>query len=370
MTPRGPGAPDPASGEAGATQGAGEGGEPRGAGEAGEPRGAGEAGETRSAEEARAPQGPAKTGAPSRAADFLRPVLLSLIERVRTNAERVISAGAHGPGDAPDDEAVHDFRVALRRLRTLLRPARRVFGKKRLRSIADGLREFASATGALRDEEVLRETLAALELDGDARAAVDAWLSQQAQREQEARAQVRALLLRDRSGKKGARDDAGRKALRLSPHLDRLERRVRRRKARKQRAEKLARRTVADALGGVRALATRDPEDSAAMHALRIRCKRLRYSAEAFAPLLGERAERTAKSASRLQRRLGQLHDLDEAIARMSDAEGLAPAQREAVVGALRAERERVARRVVEEISVEQAALAALWPDVDAGPAA
>lgn len=351
MTPRAPEAPPPASGEAGATQDDGEGGATHGTGEDGATHGAGEGGATHAA---------GKAAAPSRAADFLRPVLLSLIERVRMNAERVIGAGEHGPGHEPDPEAVHDFRVALRRLRTLLRPARSVFGKKRLRSIAEGLRDFASATGALRDEEVLRETLAALELDGDSRAAVDAWLSRRAQREQEARAQVRALLLRDRSGKKGARDDAGSEAPRLAPHLDRLERRVTRRKTKKLRAEKLARRTVAEALDRVRALATRDPEDSAAMHALRIRFKRLRYSAETFAPLLGERAERTAKSASRLQRRLGQLHDLDEAIARMSDAEGLEPAQREAVVGALRAERGRVARRAIEELSVEQAALAAL----------
>ncbi|WP_155798807.1 CHAD domain-containing protein, partial [Sorangium cellulosum] len=159
------------------------------------------------------------------------------------------------------------------------------------------------------------------------------------------------------------------KRLRLEKYLARLERRVsRKKKAKRRGAEALARRAIGDALDDVRALAAADPGDGAAMHALRIRFKRLRYSAETFSPLFGERAERTAKSASRLQRRLGQLHDVDEALAQMRDAEGLSPDERAAVTDALGAERARLAHKATEELTHELQTLAALWPDEPPAP--
>ncbi|WP_437288585.1 CHAD domain-containing protein [Sorangium sp. So ce406] len=373
MTPQGGSAPPPGGGEGGGGEGGDGGGGDGGRG-----------GEAR--------------GAKLSAADFLRPVLLSYIDRVRADARRVVATSAQGEGAEPDVEAVHDFRVSLRRLRTLLKPARRIYGKRRLRPIADGLREFARATGTLRDEEVLRETLTALELGDEARAAVDAWVQRRSRREHEARAHIVELLRRDRPGEAGAaqadapaRGDAGAaradapapgdagaaqadapargKRLRLEKHLARLERRVsRKKKAKRRGAEALARRAIGDTLDDVRGLAAADPSDGAAMHALRIRFKRLRYSAETFSPLFGERAERTARSASRLQRRLGQLHDVDEALAQMRDAEGLSPAERAAVTDALGAERARLAHKATEELTRELETLAALWSDEPPAP--
>jgi CHAD domain-containing protein len=316
-------------------------------------------------------------GARLSARDFLGPVLLSHIERVRADARRVVAASEQGESAEPDAEAVHDFRVSLRRLRTLLKPARRIYGRRRLRPVAEGLREFARATGALRDEEVLRETLTALDLDEAARAAVAGWVAQRARREREARAHIVELLRQDRpddagatqvdapaAGETGATQadaPAAGERLRLEPHLTRLERRISRRKARKRGAEALARRAIGDALDDVRALAASDPGDGAAMHALRIRFKRLRYSAETFSPLFGERAERTAKSASRMQRRLGQLHDADEALAQIRSAEELPPGALAAVIEALAAERARLAHKATEELARELETLTSLW---------
>ncbi|WP_437636027.1 CHAD domain-containing protein [Sorangium sp. So ce854] len=366
MTPLEENAPPPGSGGGEGSGGAGDrGAEGSGAGD----RGAegGDAGDG----------GAGGGGAKISAADFLGPVLLSCIERVRADARRVVATSAQGEGAEPDVEAVHDFRVALRRLRTLLKPARRIYGKRRLRPIADGLRAFARATGTLRDEEVLRETLTELELGDEARAAIDAWIARRAQREHEARAYIVDLLRRDRPGDAPVTGDAGApqadapagKRLRLERYLARLERRVsRRKKAKRRGAEALARRAIGDALDDVRALATTDPSDGAAMHELRIRFKRLRYSAETFAPLFGERAERTAKSASRLQRRLGQLHDVDEALAQMTGAEGLSPDERAAVTDALGAERARLAGKATDELAQELATLATLWSDEPPAP--
>ncbi|KYF89867.1 hypothetical protein BE20_19335 [Sorangium cellulosum] len=344
--------------------------------------------------EGSAPPAGGGAGAKLSARGFLGPVLLTHIESVRADARRVVATSAHGA--EPDEEAVHDFRVSLRRLRTLLKPARRIYGKKRIRPIADGLREFARATGTLRDEEVLRETLTALELGEAPRAAVAAWVAQRSRREHEARAHIVELLRRDHPGDKGApradgpagdadepRADAPPageadepragapvvgERLRLEPYLARLERRISRKKAKKRGAEALARRAIRDALQDVRALAASDPSDGAAMHALRIRFKRLRYSAETFSPLFGERAERTAKSASRLQRRLGQLHDVDEALAQMTRAEELSPDDRAAVVEALGAERARLAGKATEELAQEIETLASLWSDAPPAP--
>jgi CHAD domain-containing protein len=81
------------------------------------------------------------------------------------------------------------------------------------------------------------------------------------------------------------------------------------------------------------------------MHALRIAFKRLRYTAELLGPALGEGGPVVAKSAARMQKRLGDLHDIDEALLRVARARGIpepvAVALRRAL---LRARREVVAR--------------------------
>ena len=322
----------------------------------------------------------AAAGPTATAAEFLAPALLALSEAVGVASRRVVAAGGTrraAAGAEPDVEAVHDFRVALRRLRTLLRPARRVYGKKRLQKVSDDLRLYANATGALRDEEVLRETLSALPLHGEVRATVDAWIQRRSRKERACRAEVIRLLSGGSAHGRGGdatvvsfRLGAARSrevvptspSSELEPCLARLEARLARPKHRRRGAEDLARAALEEALAGVRALAAGDPADGPAMHTLRIRWKRLRYSAETFSPLLGERAARTAKSAARMQRRLGQLHDVDEATLRMTRAWGLSPADRAAVLAALATERARIASKVATELGPELAALAAEWP--------
>ncbi len=102
----------------------------------------------------------------------------------------------------------------------------------------------------------------------------------------------------------------------------------------------------------MRALAASDPGDGVAMHALRIRLQTAALlRGDVLTALRRARAERTAKSASRMQRRLGQLHDADEALAQMRSAEELAPDARAAVIEALAAERARLAHKATEELA-------------------
>jgi CHAD domain-containing protein len=255
---------------------------------------------------------------PRQAHGVLAPALFGLVTEVRQASARVAARS--------DPEAIHDFRVALRRLRTLLRPARRAFGKRRLKEIGGELRRFAQVTGALRDEEVLRETLTALELPPKPRVELAAWLVQRARQERVRRRGVVTVL-------RAAEAPGGEPSLGTAlAHLERRLGRGRRRDEEGLSAEALATEAVSGAFAAVRELAGADLRDSAAMHELRIRFKRLRYTAELFAPILGERGPTVAKSAARLQKRLGELHDVDEALIRISRARGLS----DVAVGSLR----------------------------------
>jgi CHAD domain-containing protein len=258
--------------------------------------------------------------------DFLAPVLSALIAAVRSEAERIASA-------EPDPEAIHDFRVALRRLRTVLRPARLVFGRRRLRALGAELRRFAQATGALRDEEVLRETLAALDLPPRARSCL-ARCAIQASRPRRARRRRAAALV--------AGTSASASEPPLCDVLAHLEHRLGRRRSGDPPAGALAEAALQSTAAGVAELLGARPTDVARMHALRIRYKRLRYTAELFSPVLGERADAAAKAAARMQKRLGELHDLDEALARIQRARSLPRPARTAATRALR--RARAAR--------------------------
>jgi CHAD domain-containing protein len=286
---------------------------------------------------------PTTEPAERRADDFLTPALFALIAAVRREALRV---GPAGPGHPPDPEAIHDFRVALRRLRTALRPARRVYGERRLRAIGAELRRFAVATGALRDEEVLRETLIALELPAPSRADVDAWLVRRARQERVRRRRVGALI--------AATDPGSASAPSLPEALAHLERRVGRRRPSERGAGTVAEDALAAAAADVADRLHALPSDGAAMHELRIRYKRVRYTAELFAPVIGEGAGALVKEAARMQKRLGELHDLDEALVRIHRARGLPEATRAAVARALVRARARQSTRIRSDLVAER----------------
>lgn len=276
------------------------------------------------------------------ARDFLAPALFSMIAEVRRNEARVAATAAKATNDP---EAIHDFRVALRRLRSALRPARRVLGKRRLREIAAELKRFAQATGALRDEEVLRETLGALELSARVQHDLAGWLVQRARQERARRRGVVAML--------AAGDSA--RGPSLGTALAHLERTIGRPRRAEIPASELAHVAIERAFADVEARSTADARDAAAMHELRISWKRVRYTTELFAPILGEQAAAIAKASARMQKRLGELHDVDEALVRIGRARGLAASSvadvRRALHRARRAAAERARGALAEEMS-------------------
>ncbi len=308
---------------------------------------------------------------------FVRPLLRAKCEAVRDAAARVSrSAG----GGHVDPEAIHDYRVALRGLRTLLDASEPLFKRGPLGRLRDGLRQFARTAGAVRDEEVLGETLSTLDLPPAIRSRVDAWLSARARRERALRAAVIAQLARREPPAPPPEPAAPAPSVRapevvpseagpppLPVLLDLAEALPLRRRAASISTRSLALSAVRGAAQKtLREAARPDAGTPDRLHRLRIRYKGVRYTGELFSEAIARRgslAEALAarvKIATRMQKRLGELHDLDEAIARVARARALGLGERMVVHHGLRSTREALLDRLARELP---GALAALEDD-------
>lgn len=274
--------------------------------------------------------------------ETLKTALMALVDDARAARGRLYDKDLT---KEKDEEALHDFRVALRRLRTLLRVARLVWGKKRLARFEGELRHYAHATGALRDEEVLRDTLTSLELPEAARAELGAWLVRRADRTRAHHATVEKLLLQGPP-----------RAVEATPskkHVRPLDRAFHKLVALLESEDvvvlsttELGDRALHRAMRDVVQRAEASVDDVEGMHALRIGEKRLRYAAELFVVSHGARAAQLAKRATRMQKRLGELHDIDEASAKLRYARGLSKATRDAATSQLSTLRATCARKL------------------------
>lgn len=272
---------------------------------------------------------------PETAAAVVRARIAARIAEARDARQRLAAHAGEGDGD---EEAVHDYRVALRRLRSALRALRPAWGKGLLVPLEDELKALADATGDVRDEEVLAETLARIDLAEGPRGELSRWGEGRARRLAGARATAARRLAGAELGERldavltgvqealGApmRRPVGLPALRneaIGRLLDEVQKRAR----------------------------GTDAADVDGMHKLRIRIKRLRYAIEL---LFADDAPTSAalKLSSKLQKRLGELHDVDEALARMSKAMGLDRDARAAVGDALRRLRIETARKAVRDL--------------------
>ncbi len=205
-----------------------------------------------------------------------------------------------------DIEGVHRARVATRRLRSVLRTFRPLLDPQWARGLEDDLRWLADDLGRVRDADVLLVRLRATiddhpELQTAATARVIEALEQQRRRANRALLdhldRRRADHLFDLLVEAAADPRTVAKAERSA--AERLRRLVRRRWRRLERA--------VDSLGA-------DPSMDD-LHRVRILAKRTRYASEAVIPAVGRPARRFARSISRLQDHLGELHDAEMAVA-------------------------------------------------------
>jgi CHAD domain-containing protein len=184
--------------------------------------------------------------------------------------------------------SVHDFRVAVRRMRSVLRSARSLFDKVWLDDLRADLGWLARELGPLRDLDVL---LAELRKDAGRDAAPVLKLLEAERR----RARKRALATL-----------AGDRYLAL---LDRLTAAVEAppTRASELSLEKIATKEYRKLRKAAKKLGAKST--AAAVHKARIRAKRVRYSAELAEPVVGKRARRYIAESKRFQDVVGAHQD-------------------------------------------------------------
>jgi CHAD domain-containing protein len=227
-----------------------------------------------------------------------------------------LEAAAHG---GTDMDAVHDMRVASRRVREALRLFAPLY-RRRMFAEWDAL--FGHVTGSL-----------GLVRDADVYVAAMRGVMGRA-KEPDERVTL-AYLIGHRQGVRAGDLRRMRKRLerldlaKLRKRFEKAAVRVRDIPEAAQPLGAIAREAVETrvtaAFGHIPAALT--PEDSASQHAMRIACKKLRYAVETLEPCFGDDYDDLHDLLVRFQDELGELHDLDVFLAQVRELRGSAEAR-------------------------------------------
>lgn len=266
--------------------------------------------------------------APLTVAQAVREVVSEQIRALRTHA-RVARRGR-------DVEAVHQLRVATRRLRA----AFRVFcdHAPAPRKVVRGLRKLARELGPVRDHDVilgLLATHAVRELAGEERARFDRLMASLDRKRARAQRRLTTALTRPRFRKLLAR--LGRYARR--PGGDAVP-------ASAALADAVT--ALSDAVARHPAMASPAPTP-AALHDLRIAFKRLRYALDFHAAACGLAYDVERRMARELQDVLGSIHDHDLLLDWLAEGRGPFAGRWPALRLRLSRERQRLFRRFVKQ---------------------
>jgi CHAD domain-containing protein len=224
----------------------------------------------------------------------------------------------HEPGtrEGTDIEELHDMRVATRRMRSAFRTFAAYYEPRAIRSYVVGLRRTARALGKVRDLDVFMQKARSY-LDGlgpdhatDLDVLLDAW--------QDQREQSRVAMIQVLDGSK-YRDFVG--AFRLfleSPGAG--ARRSDKIPPRPTLVRHVAPQLIYGRWASVQAFGPLlDEAPVPVLHALRIECKRLRYTLEFFSEVLAPPSKQVVEAVIKLQDHLGDMNDADVANAMLSD---------------------------------------------------
>lgn len=218
----------------------------------------------------------------------------------------------HEPGTrlGEDADALHDMRVATRRMRAAFRVFGDYFDPQAVAPYLKGLKRTGRALGPVRDLDVLQiKTRAYLDaLPEPEREGLQSLLAAMEQRREVARQQMLRYLDSD----KYARFKEGFHQFVHTPGMGSLPTAPGDGKPRPYRLRHIAPTAVYERLGAVRAydewVRVPDPPLER-LHALRIACKRLRYTLEFFEQVLGPGTRAAIKQVVAVQDHLGALQD-------------------------------------------------------------
>ncbi len=238
---------------------------------------------------------------------------------------------AAGTREGSDPEALHDMRVASRRLRAALDAFAPLYDGATFRRAVRETKTLTRALGAVRDDDVLRDTLRtyAESVPEDEAPAVARFI----ERVEAGRESHREVLLRDLD----ALDEAG--------YADRFLKAIKspgKGKAGREHANDAGRRIVAVQTAAFYALAPhlQNPDHVEELHEMRIAAKRLRYALELFAEPLGEGAGPVIAAVREFQEIVGEIHDADVRVDLLTDYLRVRAAEHTDALAALAAEAE------------------------------
>lgn len=204
---------------------------------------------------------------------------------------------------AGDVEALHDFRVTLRRLRVWLRVSEPFFVEYPLRRWERSLRMIQKALGPARDADIAVAYVIRNRRDGTGQHVLTRLKKFRATRKQSATRLLKSVIwvrMKDRL----------RRFWREIPakgHCDENEL--------FERALEILRKTLKKVK---RQAQKADPGDTQGVHQLRIVVRRMRYLAEFFEPFMGSALGQLAGEMKKTQDLLGAVHDLDVVLSVLS----------------------------------------------------
>jgi CHAD domain-containing protein len=202
-----------------------------------------------------------------------------------------------------DEEAIHDMRVAIRRVRAAFRIVRPYYKRKTVKSFQSELRALADELGAARDLDVLIKHAAAFaERQSPDAPKIDAYLDYLRAR----RANAQQKLLAHLASKRQAKFNEAFEVFVKAPGagVEPVDHR-----AGRARVRDVIPAAIWQQYSSVRAYETIENPPIETLHALRIDFKRLRYLLEFFRGILGRSTEQLITLAVQAQDHLGLLQD-------------------------------------------------------------
>jgi adenylate cyclase len=241
--------------------------------------------------------------------------------KLAAEAQRCWQANLHGLLTSKDPEFIHQYRVALRRLNTLLRIFRPMLPEAFSTDWTPALKELAQLTGEVRDLDVMQESILQPMLCSDANDEHQHLIEQALAASQSARQSTAAAFSRLADGQpllRFTRDVLLIKQGFTGDTVRFAERRLGKMHLRAIRRSRSA-------------MMNPTPESA---HRLRIALKHLRYTCEFFASLFPEEQamQQYAKDLAVLQDDLGFINDLHQALNRLEIWSAHNPALAEAKI--------------------------------------